>query len=46
MHIVSFVSDNGYIDLDGIVHIVEGIEKVEGYLEEENIFLGSSGKVR
>lgn len=46
MHIVSFVSDNGFIDLDGIVHIVEGIEKVEGYLEEENIFLGSSGKVR
>jgi len=46
MHIVSFVSDNGIIDLDGIVHIVEGVEKVEGYLKEENIFLGSTGKVR
>jgi len=46
MHIVSFVSDWGFIDLDGIVHITEGIEKVEGYLEEENIFLGQSGKVR
>lgn len=46
MHIVSFVSDNGLIDLDGIVHITEGIEKVEGYLSEENIFLGSKGKVR
>lgn len=46
MHIVAFVSDNGFIDLDGIVHITEGIEKVEGYLEEENIFLGSTGKVR
>jgi len=46
MHIVSFVSDGGLIDLDGIVHIIEGIEKVEWYLEEENIFLGQSGKVR
>ena len=46
MNIVSFVSDNGYIDLDGIVHITEGIQKVEGYLSEENIFLGASGKVR
>ncbi len=46
MHIVSFVSDAGLIDLDGIVHITEGIEKVEWYLVEENIFLWSSGKVR
>lgn len=46
MHIVSFISDTGIIDLDGIVHIIEGIEKVEGYLKEENIFLGSTGKVR
>jgi len=46
MHIVSFVSDSGLIDLDGIVHITEWIAKVEWYLEEENIFLGSSGKVR
>lgn len=46
MHIVSFVSDNGDIDLDGAVIIDKNIEKVEGYLEEENIFLGSTGKVR
>jgi SUF system FeS cluster assembly, SufBD len=46
MHIVSFVSDAGNIDLDGIVHIGAGVEKVEGYLVEENIFLWSSGKVR
>ena len=46
MNIASFVSDNGVIDLDGIVHITEWIKKVEGYLVEENIFLGSSGKVR
>lgn len=46
MHIVSFVSDNGVIDLDGIVHITQGIAKVEWYLEEENIFVGSTGKVR
>lgn len=46
MHIVSFVSDEGLIDLDGIVNITEGIEKVEGYLVEENIFIGSTGKVR
>lgn len=46
MHIVSFVSDTWFIDLDGIVHITEGIEKVEGYLSEENIFLWNSGKVR
>jgi len=29
MHIISFVSDSGVIDLDGIVHITEGVEKVE-----------------
>lgn len=46
MHIVSFVSDGWLIDLDGIVNITEGIEKVEGYLTEENIFVGQSGKVR
>jgi Fe-S cluster assembly scaffold protein SufB len=46
MYIVSFVSDKGVIDLDGIVNIVKNVEKVEGYLTEENIFLGSSGKVR
>lgn len=46
MNIVSFVSDHAVIDLDGIVNIVEGVEKVEGYLVEENIFLGTTGKVR
>ncbi|MCH8518591.1 SufD family Fe-S cluster assembly protein [Candidatus Gracilibacteria bacterium] len=46
MHIVSFVSDLGDIDLDGAVEITSGVEKVEGYLSEENIFLGSTGKVR
>ncbi len=46
MNIVSFVSDNGVIDLDGIVHITEWIEKVEGYLVEENIFIGQTWKVR
>lgn len=46
MHIVSFVSDSGDIDLDGSVEITSGVEKVEGYLSEENIFLWSSGKVR
>lgn len=46
MNIVSFVSDGGIIDLDGIVNIVENIEKVEWYLVEENIFLGSNWKVR
>lgn len=46
MNIVSFVSDGWIIDLDGIVNIIEGIEKVEWYLVEENIFLGSTGKVR
>lgn len=29
MNIVSFVSDGGIIDLDGIVNIVENVEKVE-----------------
>ena len=46
MHIISFVSDNGIIDLDGIVNIVRGVEKVEWYLVEENIFLGTTGKIR
>jgi len=46
INIVSFVSDGWVIDLDGIVHITEGIQKVEGYLSEENIFLWTSGKVR
>lgn len=46
MHIVSFVSDMWDIDLDGAVEINSGVEKVEGYLSEENIFLGTTGKVR
>ncbi len=46
MKIVSFVSDDGVIDLDGIVNIVEWVQKVEGYLVEENIFLWETGKVR
>ncbi len=46
INIVSFVSDSWIIDLDGIVNIIEGVEKVEWYLVEENIFLGSTGKVR
>lgn len=46
MHIVSFVSDSWDIDLDGAVEITSGVEKVEGYLSEENIFLGTTGKVR
>jgi Fe-S cluster assembly scaffold protein SufB len=46
MHIVSFVCDSGDIDLDGAVEITGWVEKVEGYLSEENIFLGTTGKVR
>jgi len=46
MNIVSFVSDGWVIDLDWIVHITKGIEKVEWYLSEENIFLWESWKVR
>lgn len=46
MNIVSFVSDGWVIDLDGIVNIIEWVEKVEWYLVEENIFLWKSGKVR
>lgn len=46
MNIVSFVSENGLIDLDGIVNIIEGVAWVEWYLVEENIFLGTKGKVR
>ena len=46
MHIVSFVSDSWDIDLDGSVEIISGIEKVEGYLNEENIFLGTTWRVR
>lgn len=46
MQLVNFVSEGGMIDLDGVVNIVSGVEKVEGYLTEENIFLGNSGKVR
>ena len=46
INIVSFVSDSWMVDLDGIVNIIEGVEKVEGYLVEENIFVGSSWKVR
>jgi len=46
MNIVSFVSNGGVIDLDGIVDIIADVAGVEGYLVEENIFLGTSGKVR
>ena len=46
MHIVSLVADDGEIILDGTVQIDEGIEKASGHILEENIFLGSKGKIK
>lgn len=46
MNIVSFVSDGWLIDLDGIVNIIQWVEKVEWYLVEQNIFLWTTWKVR
>ena len=46
LQIVSFAGPNWVVDLDGVVQINEQVEKVEGYLKEENIFLGTTGKIR
>ncbi|MCH2188268.1 SufD family Fe-S cluster assembly protein [Candidatus Gracilibacteria bacterium] len=43
--ILSLASEKGYIILDGSIQIGKGIEKVDAHLLEENIFLGSSGKI-
>jgi Fe-S cluster assembly scaffold protein SufB len=44
--VVSLVSDGWNIDLDGIIQINEWVEKVEGYLDETNIFLWDKWSVR
>jgi Fe-S cluster assembly scaffold protein SufB len=44
--VVSLVLDGWNIDLDGIIQINEWIEKVEGYLDETNIFLWDKWSVR
>jgi Fe-S cluster assembly scaffold protein SufB len=44
--VVSLVSNGWNIDLDGIIQINEWIEKVEGYLDETNIFLWDKWSVR
>ncbi|MDQ7009809.1 MAG: SufD family Fe-S cluster assembly protein [Candidatus Gracilibacteria bacterium] len=45
VNILSIVGNEGVINLDGIIKIEEEIEKVDGNLVEENIFLGDTGKV-
>ncbi|MDD3646791.1 MAG: SufD family Fe-S cluster assembly protein [Candidatus Gracilibacteria bacterium] len=44
--IISLVMDNGIVDVDGIIDIKKGIEKIKGHLIQENIFLGNTGKIK
>lgn len=46
VHILSTVSDGATIQLDGTVQIDAGITEASGHILEENIFLGSKGKVK
>ncbi len=43
--IISIAKNNGNIDLDWIIDIKSWVEKVEGYLKEENIFLWDNAKI-
>lgn len=44
--ILSFVKNHGFIDLDGVVEIDKKLQKCEWHLEEKNIFLWNSGKMK
>lgn len=44
--IVSFASEQGFIDLDGIIDLAANHEKMSWHLTEENIFLWSKWKIR
>ncbi|MDD3145070.1 MAG: SufD family Fe-S cluster assembly protein [Candidatus Gracilibacteria bacterium] len=44
--ILSIIDEKGDIDLDGIIEISKGYEKIVGHLVEENLFLGESGKIK
>lgn len=46
MDIVSLAGEEGKINLDGILQIGAGVEKVTGSLNEENIFLGNTASIR
>ncbi|MCD5380750.1 SufD family Fe-S cluster assembly protein [Candidatus Gracilibacteria bacterium] len=43
--ILSFAGENGEVKLDGILQINSALREVKGRLDEENIFLGESGKI-
>jgi hypothetical protein len=44
--IISIVWNNGLVNVDWIIQINKGLEKVEGKLKEENLFLWSSWKIK
>lgn len=44
--IISIIWKDWFVDLDWIIKIEKGIEKVEANLIEENLFLWSSGKIK
>ncbi len=46
IEILSIVQNDGMIDLDGVIEIDKGIEKVDVNLEEENLFLWDTGQVK
>lgn len=45
IHILSLITNQSHIKLNGVVHIGSNIQKAWGHILEENIFLGESGKV-
>ncbi len=46
VHIISMVWNNWFIDIDWVIEIVEWVKKVEWYLNEENLFLWSTWKIK
>lgn len=46
LNIISIVKNEGSIDIDWIIDIKKDISKSEWYLTEENVFIGSSWKIR
>lgn len=44
--ILSIASENGFIDLDGIIKINKWVKQAKARLEEENIFLWDSWKIK
>lgn len=46
MNILSFIGNDGFVALDGVIKIDSDLHNCSGHLAEENIFLGNSGQAK